>query len=348
MGDAEVRQERRDSDRGGLHRQGDRRQGDRRQGAKFRINAGKTVTILVAMQSGFKRKTPLADVRARIDGFTEAHLAELKKKHAAWWRNFWSKSFVEIGDPLIEQRYYLSHYVMACASRDPEFPPPIFGTWNTTDNPGWFGDYHLNYNHQAPYYGLYSSNHIAQADPYEAPILDFMPRAEWYAKEVLNIRGAYYPVGIGPKGIETTRNHPTDGYARPEHVQKGGVFYHQRSNGAYCLVNVAMRWYATYDKDYARKLYPLVRDIADFWEDYLKFENGRYVIYKDSVHERSGNGNDFNSIVSLGLVRNAHRTGDRHEPRDGRRHRKARQVAAHPRPSQRVELPDASPAPPSR
>jgi hypothetical protein len=48
-----------------------------------------------------------------------------------------------------------------------------------------------------------------------------------------------------------------------------------------------------------------VRDVADFWEDYLKFEDGRYVIYKDSVHERSGNGNDFNSIVSIGLVRNA-------------------------------------------
>ncbi len=274
-------------------------------GAKFKIKAGQTVTLLVAMQSGFKSKTPLADVRARIDGFNEANLAELKDKHAAWWRDFWAKSFVEIGDPLIEQRYYLSNYVMASASRNPNFPPPIFGTWNTTDDPGWFGDYHLNYNHQAPYYGLYSSNHLAQADPYHAPILDFMPRAEWYAKNVLNIRGAYYPVGIGPKGIETTRNHPTNGYARPEHVQEGGVFYHQRSNGAYCLVNIAMRWYSTYDKDYASKLYPLVRDIADFWEDYLKLEDGRYVIYKDSVHERSGNGSDFNSIVSLGLVRNA-------------------------------------------
>ena len=282
-------------------------------GAKFKIKAGQTVTILVAMQSGFKSKTPLADVRARIEGLNAADLAELKGKHAAWWRDFWAKSFVEIGDPLIEQRYYLSNYVMASASRDPNFPPGIFGTWNTTDNPGWMGDYHLNYNHMAPYYGLYSSNHIAQADPYEAPILDFMPRARWYARNVLDCRGVYYPVGIGPKGVETTLNYPTDGYAKPAHVQKGGLFYHQRSNAAYCLVNVAMRWYSTYDKDYARKLYPLVRDVADFWEDYLKFEtfdaaqgkDGRYVIYKDSVHERSGNGNDFNSIVSLALVRNA-------------------------------------------
>ena len=273
--------------------------------SNFKLKVGQPVTILAAMQSAFKSQTPLDDVRSRVEKMDAAALAGLKKKHTAWWQAFWAKSFVEIGDPVLEQRYYLSNYIMGSASRDPEFPPPIFGTWNTTDEPGWMGDYHLNYNHQAPYYALYSCNHIEQADPYHAPILDFRPRAQWYAKNALSIRGAYYPVGIGPKGIETTRNYPTDGYARPAHVEKEGLFYHQRSNGAYCLVNVAMRWYHTYDKAYAEQLYPLVRDIADFWEDYLKFEDDRYVIYKDSVHERSGNGNDFNSIVSIGLVRNA-------------------------------------------
>ncbi|MEI7899490.1 MAG: glycoside hydrolase family 95-like protein [bacterium] len=272
---------------------------------RFKLTAGRPVTILAAMQSKFKTPTPLNDVCKRIEGMDVAALADLRKKHAAWWQAFWAKSYVEIGDPVLEQRYFLSNYVMASASRDPEFPPPIFGTWTTTDTPGWEGDYHLNYNHMAPFYALYSGNHIEQADPYHAPILDFRPRAQWYAKNALNIRGAYYPVGIGPKGIETSRNYPTDGYAKPAHVEKEGLFYFQRSNGAYCLVNIAMRWYYTYDKAYAKRLYPLVLDIADFWEDYLKFEDGRYVIYKDSVHERSHNGNDFNSMVSLGLVRNA-------------------------------------------
>ena len=272
---------------------------------QFTLKAGHPVTVVAAMQSKFKSATPLEHVRKRTGGMNATSLAELKNRHAAWWRDFWAKSYVEIGDPILEQRYYLSNYVMACASRDPDFPPPLFGTWNTTDIPGWEGDYHLNYNHMAPFYALYSSNHIEQADPYHAPILDFLPRAQWYAKNAQNIRGAYFPVGIGPKGIEVTRNYPDDGYARPPHFEKEGLFYHQRSNGAYCLVNVAMRWHATYDKNYARKLYPLVRDIADFWEDYLKFEDGRYVIYRDSIHERSNNGNDFNSMVSLALVRNA-------------------------------------------
>jgi len=274
-------------------------------GANFKLKPGQPVTLLAALQSKFKSEKPLEDVLARIATMDAEALATLRKKHAVWWQKFWSESFVAIGDPVLEQRYYLSNYVMACASRDPDFPPPLFGIWNTTDTPGWEGDYHLNYNHMAPFYGLYSSNHLAQADPYHAPLLDFRERARWYAKNALNSRGAYYPVGIAPKGIETTRNYPDDGYARPAHFEKEGLFYHQKSNGAYCLVNVAMRWYATYDIAYAKRLYPLVRDIAEFWEDYLKFEDGRYVIYKDSIHERSNNGNDCNSIVSLALVRNA-------------------------------------------
>lgn len=270
----------------------------------FKLKVGQPVTILAAMQSRFKTPNPLENVRKRIDGMDQAALAGLKKKHAAWWQAFWVRSFVEIGDPVLEQRYYLSNYVMASASRDPKFPPGLFGPWITTDAPGWMGDYHLNYNHMAPFYGLYSSNHIEQADPYHAPLMDFRPRAQWYAKNAYNVRGVIYPVGIGPKGIETTLGYPDTGYARPVDFAKGGLFYSQKSNAAYALVNVAMRWYLTYDRDYARQLYPLVRDVADFWEDYLKLEDGRYVIENDSIHERSRPG-DFNSIVSLGLVRNA-------------------------------------------
>ncbi|MEI6809819.1 MAG: hypothetical protein WCN95_13955, partial [bacterium] len=231
---------------------------------------------------------------------------------------FWAKSLVEIGDPVLELRYYLSNYVMGCASRNPDFPPGLFGLPVTDDDPKWAGDYHLNYNHQAPFYGLYAGNHIEQADTFEQPILDYMDRGKAYAKELLKIRGVYYPVGIGAKGIETSMRpgKPRAGY------ENGGCFLGQKSNAAYCLVNMSMRWYATYDVGYARKVYPFVLEVVNFWEDYLKFEptspsddktsealrrpgNGRYVIYNDSTYENMSGVLDFNPIVSLGLVRNA-------------------------------------------
>jgi len=268
----------------------------------LKLQPQKTVTVAAVMQSSFKSETYLPDAIQLADEIDQSRLTSLWKEHTNWWGTFWNKSFIEIGDPLIEQRYYLSQYVMGSCSRDPEFPPPIFGTWITTDAPGWFGDYHLNYNHMAPFYALYSSNHIEQADPFHGPILDFMDRGKWYARNILDCRGVYYPVGIGPKGIETTRD--CESHA-DWHKEKGGLFYGQKSNAAYCLVNIAERWYHTYDIDYANKLYPLVREVANFWEDYLKFENNRYVIYNDAIHEGSGQNRDLNPILSLGLVRNS-------------------------------------------
>ena len=45
--------------------------------------------------------------------------------------------------------------------------------------------------------------------------------------------------------------------------------------------------------------------IATFWENYLTWDdkNNRYIIENDSVHE--GSGDDLNSCLSIGLVRNA-------------------------------------------
>ena len=67
---------------------------------------------------------------------------------------------------------------------------------------------------------------------------------------------------------------------------------------------MAMRWYHTYDLDYAKKVYPFVVEVVNFWEDYLKLEpfdkaqgkNKRYVIYGDSAHESIHTGGQGTSM----------------------------------------------------
>ena len=76
----------------------------------------------------------------------------------------------------------------------------------------------------------------------------------------------------------------------------------QRSNAAYVALNFIWYWQYTRDMEFlGRSAYPYLREVAAFWEDYLKFENGRYIIYNDSIHE--GSGNDVNPILTLGLLR---------------------------------------------
>ncbi len=272
----------------------------------FTIKPGKKVLIACAFSSNFKSDDCKQAVIDRLRDVKQSDIQDIEKEHEEWWANFWSKSYVDINDSIVEKQYYLSNYNLASFSRDKDFPPSIFGTCITQERPAWNGDYHLNYNHMAPYYGLYSSNHIEQADPYNAPILAMMERGKLYSDKIAGIaEGIMLPVGIGPLGIETTRRNEimdqTRKYTEEGNEEAGGLFFGQKSNSSYCVVNMALQFYHTYDQEYTERVYPFVKAVAAFWENYLVFEGGRYVIYKDAIHE--GSGKNVNPILSLGLVR---------------------------------------------
>jgi len=271
-------------------------------GNTVELQPGKKLVLALAIESKFKQADPLKYVLGRIKNINSNTIETQMQQHNKWWNAYWDKSSVRVSDTVLMKAYYQGLYTMAACSRDAKFPPGIFG-WTTNDTPAWNGDYHLNYNFQAPFYALYAANRLEQGASHDAPLIDFMPRGEWYAKNVNHMRGILYPVGIGPLGIEVTRNFPLDGYTKQESVQLGGLFYGQRSNAAYGLINMAQYWRCTYDAAYGKKIYPYALAIASFWEDYLKFEDGRYVIYGDAIQE--GSGKDMNPILSLGLIRNA-------------------------------------------
>ena len=266
----------------------------------FTLKAGEQATIAMAMTGLYgDGKDHGEKAKQALEGVTSGSLETIDRKHLAWWANYWSKSLVDIADPVIEKQYYLSLYGLGSCSRDLDFPPAIFG-WVTTDGPLWSGDYHLNYNHQAPFYGLAVANRLEQAQPHDTPLLDFMERGRGYAKSVFNTEGLFYPVGIGPKGIDTTYN-SAKYHLRAENKV---LAFGQRTDAAYGLVNIAPYWYSTRDEAYGRKLYPYVLGVVTFFESYLKWEEAgkRYTIL-DSCHE--GSGQNFNPAATLGLVRNA-------------------------------------------
>lgn len=264
------------------------------------LQPGKKFILTLSIESNFRKVNPLDYVVNRIKSAGNASVKTELQLHNRWWKSYWKKSIVKIEDTVLMKAYYQGLYTMAACSRDKRFPPGIFG-WTTTDSPNWNGDYHLNYNFQAPFYALFTANRLEQGTPHDAPLIDFMPRGEWYAKNVTHTRGILYPVGIGPLGIETTRDFEL--YEKTNDFEKGGLFFGQRSDAAYGLINMAEHWRCTYDLNYGKTIYPYALAIVSFWEDYLKLENGRYVIYGDAIHE--GSGNDMNPVLSLGLIRNA-------------------------------------------
>lgn len=286
---------------------------------RMELSPGKPCTFTVTLRSLFDHPQYRQDAIGIAASLNRSSIDQLRTAHERWWRQYWSRSSIQIGDPFLEHYYYTSQYLLGCASRGDKMAPGIWGPFITKDSMAWGGDYHLNYNYQAPYWAAYSSNRVSLTDNFDQPLLDYMDSGRAHARQLLGMRGIYFPVGIGPHGLVTTRWPLT-----PEEMEKrygtrentidnGYKFLGQKINAVFSVGNMLMRFYSTYDAVYARRIYPYMLACADFWEDYLKWEEGRYVIYDDHFNEvmpRPGSGHnwrerlgDFNSTLSLGLVK---------------------------------------------
>lgn len=246
--------------------------------------------------------------RKAVDMAIGCDYEEAKAKTQQKWERFFSASKVTLEDKEIEKFYNSSLYHLAGCMGNREFPPGLFGNFITDDFFPWAGDYHMNYNYEAPYYCIFSSNHPELFDGYMAPVNDMADEAEKMAK-LFGCGGYAFPVSFGPKALDV--------YTQAECKEHGILFLGQKSHAAYACVIPLMHWFSTYDKEYALKnYYDFVLNTAKFWEDYLVKQNGRYVIKGDAAHEipyyrgkkfryitHFGQVNTINAINSLGLVK---------------------------------------------
>ncbi|MBQ3150973.1 MAG: hypothetical protein IJB86_07000 [Clostridia bacterium] len=231
-----------------------------------------------------------------------------KKKTEEKWKKFFSASKVTLEDKQIEKLYNLSLYHLAGCMGNRAFPPGLFGNFITDDFFPWAGDYHMNYNYEAPYYCIFSSNHPELFDGYMTPLNEMRDDAKRFAK-LFGCGGYALPVSFGPKAL--------DFYTQKNCKEHGILFLGQKSHAAYACVIPIMHWYSTYNKAYAlENYYDFIFNTAAFWEDYLVKEKGRYKIKNDAAHEIPYyRGEKFNYIThrsqikavnainSLGLVK---------------------------------------------
>jgi alpha-L-fucosidase 2 len=293
-------------------------------GREFILKPSRKVALVIAASTNHDtpdyKETAIQNAREA----SMKSISQLRIENSEWWKNFWSESLVEIGDTTMEKYYYGGQYILASCSRNINFPPGLWGNTLTMDATfdAWEGDYHTDYNHQAPWWGAYSSNHIEISDPYDQPMLDYIEPAKKHARELLNCGGIYFPVGLGPKGFcasyyPLTPEKMMKYYRIPDTGLEGGImFCGMKSNAVFVANNMLMRFYSTYDTAYAERVYPFMKEVANFWDEYLKLEDGRYVIYNDNFQENGpwlgGPGGtwrqdfenlDFNPTSSLGYLK---------------------------------------------
>ena len=214
------------------------------------------------------------------------------QKHRDWWRDYWMKSYVFLSDFKLEEFYYGSLYLMACCSRENKLSPGLYGNFITTDYPKWNGDFHMNYNFIAPFYGMYKANRPEFARPLKDPMLDFIPEGERRAREDLEkvspayIRGGLlngqrfpgredlwqgienavlYPVALGPYGAYTWN--------------EDGGYLSQMNDCAFTCMGLTAYYFYTLDREYLQEIEKLLRMNVNFflaWREKETFVDGSY------------------------------------------------------------------------
>ncbi|MFI1092577.1 glycosyl hydrolase family 95 catalytic domain-containing protein [Streptomyces sp. NPDC020917] len=233
------------------------------------LTPGTTSTIV----TGFGASTETADWQgaadALVSSLTPADVSKLDRAHQAWWRRYWSKSYVEIPDKAVERSWYGSLYLLGSAEHGNSYSPGLWGPW-ITRNMNWNGGYFTNYNDEAAFYPGLSTNHIDQVSAFDQPVLDFVPAG--LSRAASNgYKGVLFPVSLAPRG-GTSAN----------------TYQAQKSDAVYMASTMVMHYEYTHDAKYAAKVYPFLKQVGLFWQDYLvKDSTGTYNDYNDASQENA-------------------------------------------------------------
>jgi alpha-L-fucosidase 2 len=233
-------------------------------------------------------------VRDEVHRLSSIPAAKIHKQSAGRWREFWSRSAVQLHDSELEKIWYHNQYFLACCLRKGKIAPGLAGNWITgTVGGSWHDDYHFDYNVEQVYWGVFSSNHADQHYPYIDLIEHLLPAAEARAKNKFGLPGAYFPLSAYP--VPST----VDADPAPP-------WFFLVCDTPWAVQSLWWHYRYTMDEGVLKRAYPALRAAAQFIAAYAKKgADGKYHIQPTLSPENYGLTADFrlnrDCIVDLAL-----------------------------------------------
>jgi alpha-L-fucosidase 2 len=182
--------------------------------------------------------------------------------HINWWKDFWSRSSINIPDTLLQKQYYLEEYKFGCVARKGAPAITLQAVW-TADNgslPPWKGDFHNDLNTQLSYWPAYSGNHLKEAATYTDWLWKIKPKNHEYTRQYFQAPGLNVP------GVVTLRGDPMGGWIQ---------YSMSPTLGAWCAQHFYWQWKYSMDGQFLKaRAYPYIHDVATYMENIASMKNG--------------------------------------------------------------------------
>ncbi|MDR3718301.1 MAG: hypothetical protein P4K98_05825 [Bryobacteraceae bacterium] len=199
--------------------------------------------------------------------FSASPARQLQRASAKSWSAFWSKSAVEFEDRELERIWYHNQYFLACCLREGKLAPGLFGNWSSGRiGTAWHGDYHMNYNTQQVYWGVFSSNHVEQHLPYVELCEKLTALGESYAKDKFGLPGAFFFHSA----------YPVPSKVNPYPAPPWG---YEVCETPWTVQSLWWHYLYTQDREFLKRAYPMLRSASRFLAAYVKkLDDGKYHI----------------------------------------------------------------------
>ncbi len=237
----------------------------------------------------------VAHAEAEARRLSSTSVAALQSDSDRFWRDFWSKSAVQLEDKELERWWYHNQYWLACCLREGKVAPGLFGNWTSGKiGTAWHGDYHMNYNTQQVFWGVFSSNHADQHLPYVELVENLLDMSQKYARDKFKLPGAYFPHSAYPV--------PSDVVPYP-----APPWGYEICETPWVVQSLWWHYLYTKDEQILRRVYPLLKAAAQFVAAYVKRGgDGKYHVIPTVSPENWGCTVDFrlnkDCIMDLALI----------------------------------------------
>lgn len=232
---------------------------------KWETNQNK-FTVLLSVVTDKENTDPVKAAIQLLDNAERTGIDQLRKEKNEWYRNFWSNSFVKLGDDYLENIYYLRRYLMAAGSQG-KYPVAFNGglwRWNR-DVMNWVTPHH--WNTQQQYWGLCAQNDCQLMCPYLKTYFDMIPAAQELAKEK----------GASHDALLITEAHTFDG----KQLSKDWSNMKNNFTPASQIASLFWDYYEfTGDKTFLKDTaYVFMKKTANFYLDKLQWDDNKQEYY---------------------------------------------------------------------
>lgn len=257
--------------------------------------APETLRLDIALFTPRDHTENVAAAASTAKRYSGINIPDIRRDSDQYWNEYWSRSAVDLNDKELERWWYHNQYWLGCCLREGKIAPGLFGNWSSGKiGTAWHGDYHMNYNTQQVFWGVFSSNHVEQHLPYIDLVENLIPMSRAYARDKFGLPGAYFPHSAYPVPSQVVPYPaPPWGYEiceTPWVVQS--LWWHYRY---------------TLDEAILRRVFPTLRLAAQFIVAYVKKgDDSKYHVKPTVSPENWGCTVDFrlnqDCIMDLALI----------------------------------------------